>query len=166
MEARPVLIPSIHLSRVASVTSPESGTMSFSYAFSGGALCSGNPSAVCVRTDARGISITYVYDVLNRLKIKDYRDAPLIADYFYYDESTSTNPKGRLTSYGTYRSSSGLVTSSVLSYDPMGRPSYQWECMPPNCLTYQFNVLSYAYDLIGDRTSFTDGVGHTFTQIV
>ena len=42
------------LSRVTSKTLPESGATTLYYTTSGGALCSGDPSAVCRRADARG----------------------------------------------------------------------------------------------------------------
>jgi YD repeat-containing protein len=60
------------LGRVTQATTPESGTTNFYYTTSGGALCSGDPNAVCRRTDARSITTTYSYDVLNRLTGKTY----------------------------------------------------------------------------------------------
>ncbi len=55
------------LSRLTSAATPESGTTSFYYTTSGGGLCSGGRSAVCRRSDARGITATYRYDALSWL---------------------------------------------------------------------------------------------------
>ncbi len=48
------------------------------------------------------------------------------------------------------------------SYDPMGRITTQWQCTSQNC-GKSFWQLSYGYDLIGDATSSTNGVGVSFT---
>jgi RHS repeat-associated protein len=63
------------LSRLTASTNPESGTINYYYMTSGGSLCSGDPSAVCQRTDARNITTTYSYDALNRLILKSYNDS-------------------------------------------------------------------------------------------
>ncbi|MGH9455556.1 MAG: hypothetical protein ACRD2O_16470 [Terriglobia bacterium] len=61
------------LGRLLSASTPEmvathgtQGTATYSYGDSG-SPCSGDPSEVCSRTDARGITTTYTYDALNRL---------------------------------------------------------------------------------------------------
>ncbi len=71
------------LSRLTSATDPESGTTAYSYVTSGGSLCAGDPSAVCMKTapspnqsstgTATAIT-TYKYEVLNRLSGKSYND--------------------------------------------------------------------------------------------
>ena len=120
------------LSRVTSACTPEAngGTRHFYYATSGGALCSGDPSAVCRRTDERAITTTYAYDALNRLTGKTYSDSTPPAT-FSYDQTSVTigswssgalsNPKGRLTEAVT-TSGGNVQTAAVYSYDPMGRP--------------------------------------------
>lgn len=72
------------LSRVTFTSTPESWSTYFYYTTSSGALCSGNPGAVCRRTDARSITTTYGYDALNRLTSKAYSDGTLTA-YYNYD---------------------------------------------------------------------------------
>ncbi len=93
------------LSRLTAATTPESGTTNFYYTKSSGGLCSGDPNAVCRRSDARSITTTYAYDALNRLTSKTYSDSTPAAN-FYYDEAsvtvggtayTVTNAKGRLS---------------------------------------------------------------------
>src|SRR4029077_6409612 len=86
------------LSRITSKTEPESGTTCFYYTTSGGTcgasgsgtLCSGDPTAVCRKTDARGITTIYAYDAINRLTGKDYTDGTFAA-YYYYDDPNSSN---------------------------------------------------------------------------
>src|SRR5262249_55554096 len=56
------------------------------------------------------------------------------------------------------------ATGSMLSYDEMGRPVSEWQCTPSTCPSSAYRQLSYGYDKLGDMTSSTDGVGHTFTS--
>lgn len=55
------------LGRKTSEITPEGGTVTYSYNTTGSGLCSGDPSNVCQRTDARGVVSTYTYDHANRL---------------------------------------------------------------------------------------------------
>lgn len=59
------------LSRLIQESTPEAGTVKYSYV-AGSALCSGDPSNVCSRTDARAIVTTNTYDSTNRLIGKSY----------------------------------------------------------------------------------------------
>ncbi len=92
------------LSRLTSKTEPEpepTTASNFYYTASGGGLCSGDPSAVCRRTDGRGITTTYTYDNMNRLTGKTYSDSTPTVAYSYdqssYNGLTITNGKGRRT---------------------------------------------------------------------
>jgi RHS repeat-associated protein len=91
------------LPRVTAATTPESGTTNFYYTttIGGATLCSGDPSAVCLRKDSRNITTTFVYDALNRVTAKTYSDSTAPASYFYdqtsYNGLTITNGKGRRT---------------------------------------------------------------------
>jgi RHS repeat-associated protein len=89
------------LSRLASETTPEAGTVSYFYTTSGGALCAGNASALCRMTDARSITTTYNYDAENRLIGKTYSNGDPSLSYFYdqtsYNGLTITNGKARRT---------------------------------------------------------------------
>ncbi len=117
------------LSRLTQATTPEGGTTNYYYTTSGGALCANNQKLVCRKTDARGITITYAYDALNRLTSKTYSDGTPTAT-FSYDQASVTigswssgtlgNPKGRMTEAVTTASGS-TQTGVVYSYDPMGR---------------------------------------------
>jgi RHS repeat-associated protein len=78
-------------SRLTAASAPESGTVNYYYTTSGGALCSGNPAAVCRRTDARSITATYAYDALNRMTGITYSDMTHAVTYSY---DSGTNQKG------------------------------------------------------------------------
>jgi RHS repeat-associated protein len=139
------------LSRVIQKTEPETGTTNFYYTTSGGTLCSGDPSAVCRRTDARNITITYGYDSLNRLTSKTYNDtAPTTpAVTFYYDQTsynglTITNGKGRRTGMSD---GSG---QTAWSFDQVGNTTTEQRTI--NGVT---KTISYTYNLDGSISSVT-----------
>lgn len=157
------------LSRLTSATTPESGTTTCSY--SG---CSGDPSNVCARTDARNITTTYTYDALNRLTSKSYSNDPSNTPtaYFYYDQTntgvwgnpTLSDPKGRLTSAATKLSNGTILTGNMYSYDPMDRIVNYWQCTPYDCSSAW--QMTYSYDLAGDVTSWTHPAGFTITNTI
>jgi RHS repeat-associated protein len=128
------------LSRLTQAINPESGTISYSYTQTGGALCSGDPKDVCVKTAAspnqaptgNQVTTKYVYDQLNRLTNKSYSDSyaqnPLTPSVTYgYDGKALTGcvtlppslsdpyPAGRLTAM-----CDGSGASSW-AHDQMGR---------------------------------------------
>ena len=92
------------LSRKRWMTDPDMGYWTYQYD------ANGNLSS---QTDARNYTILFSYDALNRLTNKHY---PTGSDVIYtYDETFSSNPKGRLT---TVSDSSG---STKFHYDKLGR---------------------------------------------
>jgi RHS repeat-associated protein len=161
------------LARLTSAQTPEAGTTSYSYAVSGNP-CSGDPSAPCSRTDARGISTAYTCDSLNRLASKTYSDGTPPAS-FSYDQSSVTigswksgtlaNPNGRLTE-ATTTASGSVNTAVVFSYDPVGRTQYFWQCNPSNCGGSSIWSTQYSYDLAGDVTSWVHPAGYKLTNTV
>jgi RHS repeat-associated protein len=170
------------LGRLTSATTPESGTTSYYYTTSGGALCSGDPSAVCRRTRPAANQInpgvntttTYAYDALNRLTSKSYNDNPQTptANYSYdqtsvtigsWSSGTLLNPKGRLVK-ATTTASGSVQTGLVYSYDPMGRAKDFWQCAPYNCGNSSIWHMIYNYDLAGDVTSYSNPEGFFVTQ--
>jgi len=64
------------LSKLSSATNPESGLIQYSY---------DNNGNLTSKTDARGITTSYVYDNLNRVKTRSYNDNPQTptVSYFY-----------------------------------------------------------------------------------
>jgi RHS repeat-associated protein len=145
------------LSRLTQSSTPEQGTTSLAYRTAGGAACSGNPSAVCQKTDARNITTTYAYDALNRVTSKSYSDGTATANFVYDVALGWTNPVmsqtnlvGRLSEAST-GSCGGAV---AFSYDAMGRIIGNNQQTPSNCGTGNFPV-SATYNLAGGITTLT-----------
>jgi len=145
------------LARLTSSTNPESGKISYTYDANGN---------VQTRTDARTILTTYAYDALNRVTTKVYSDGTPTAEYFYdatlWQNITLTNTIGRLAYEGAFKGASWL-TSEGFSYDAMGRAKNNSQCLAlGGCPSGPASVL-YSYDLAGDITSFSNGLGVTFS---
>jgi RHS repeat-associated protein len=162
------------LSRMTSSTNPESnanGTATiYTYDANGNTI---------TKVDARGITICYGtwngstcngstgYDALNRLLLKTYSDGTLQAN-FQYDAASNwgqplSNPIGRLTEEWTGTTSN--PTATIFSYDAVGRTAFEILCTPLNCPsnTASRYSLTYSYDLLGDVTAATNGLGVTFS---
>jgi RHS repeat-associated protein len=135
------------LSRVTSKTDPETGTTNFYFTttIGGSTLCSGDPSAVCLRKDARNITATYAYDALNRPTQTSYNDSspntPTVTysyDQTSYNGLTITNGKGRRTGMSD---GSG---QTAWSYDSVGNILVE-----KRTINSQTKTISYAYNLDG-----------------
>ncbi len=132
------------LSRVTATTTPESGITNSYYTttIGGSTLCSGDPSAACLRKDARNITTTYAYDALNRLTSTTYSDTTPAVSYFYdqtsYNGLTIANGKGRRTGMS----------------DGSGQTAWNFDSVG-NILTEQRTIkgvtksISYSYNLDG-----------------
>lgn len=161
------------LGREISETTPEAGTVTYSYT-SGSALCSGDPSNVCQRTDARGVVTTYAYDDMNRLIGIGYtipsgqnispmpstcsvyiNRAPRSFNvcYSYGGAGASAYTGGRLSGVSD---SSG---SETYSYDLDGRVTQISKIT--NGTTYN---IGYQYDAGGDVTQITYPSGRVVQQ--
>jgi RHS repeat-associated protein len=144
------------LSRLTMASNPETGPINYYYTTSGGSLCSGDPTAVCRRTDAKGVTTTYAYDTLNRLTSKTYSDSTHSVTYSY-DGATciGASPcynKGRRT---------GMVDaggSESWSYDKLGRES--GDSRITNSITKQ---TTYTYNLDGSPATLTYPTGRMIT---
>ena len=115
------------------------------------------------KTDARGITTSFVYDALNRLRSKAYNDStPSVS--LNYDESgdwaaaacggtgfVQCNTKGRLSSMNTSNN-----TGSVFGYDPMGRIIMKSSCVGSICDHNRIDQF-FAYDLAGNETGYDHG---------
>jgi RHS repeat-associated protein len=135
------------LKRLTSATNPESGTVSYTYDNNGNLL---------TRTDARSITTTIAYDVLNRPTSKSYNDSPQTPTInFYYDSQTL--PSGA-PSYSRGYSTGALVAvtygggsaGTYRGYDALGRVVRQYQ------QTDSVNYLTEAsYNVSGGLTSDT-----------
>jgi RHS repeat-associated protein len=158
------------LGRPTSVTEPESGITTYSYAYNTTGLAvtrvrpKANQTSVSVTT-----TTTTQYDSLNRVISITYTDGTPTKSFTYdasagtgWSDLTQINLKGRL--------SIGKISgggSSAFSYDPVGRISYLDECFPSTCGTVADNHLqNYTYDLAGNLLSSTDGANVTSTYTV
>lgn len=155
------------MSRVISVATPETnvgGTQySTTFSYTNGGLCSGNPSAVCVRTNPTGATATYSYDGLNRVTQIQYSDGTPTVTYCYEGSNTacisggysSSNPKGRRTAMADGSGNCGW------SYDTMGRIVAEQKTIAGVTKT-----ISYAYNLDGSIASITYPTGRKVTYNV
>jgi len=168
------------LSRLLKSFNPETGIVSYSYIASG-LPCAGDVSLPCSKTDARGVTTTYTYDKLNRLLSKSYSDGTTPLSCYQYDTSSASCPLGngywvgRLTnawtqsastapSCPTMAPSTGFLTKrSITCYDPMGRILNEQQFTPASQASGTPYSPAYTYDLAGNLTSSTTGVGPTPT---
>jgi RHS repeat-associated protein len=149
------------LSQLASAYNPESGTVSYTYDANGNLSTKTSPAPN--QSGTATVALSYCYDALNRLTTKAYTQqtcpmtSPIVTNT--YDVAvgglTITNPIGRLVQAATSN------TRTINSYDSVGRVQNQWQCTPQNCGSGYF-PFSYGYDLLGNTTSSTNGVGVTF----
>jgi len=152
------------LSRLTTATNPESGTITYTYDLSGN--LDGKTAPAPNQTGTASVSTAYGYDALNRLIWKTYSDSTPAAQYIY-DSTTINgisvpNSIGRLTGENVSRNGVFLDGSLYYGYDPMGRPTLYFQCVL-NCTTSGWEM-SYAYDLLGNVSSYTNGLGVTFNQ--
>jgi RHS repeat-associated protein len=160
------------LSRLLTASNPESGTICYGTWSGGyGTTCtSGYDAAGRLtkrtmlkpnQTGTATLTTTYQYDALGRLLSKTYSDGVTPGAYYYYDQVSAfgqgslTYTTGRLSSEETNNGSS--INSSVYSYDRMGRTTTDVQNVPT---AYTQN---YGYNLIGEPTSISNGLGVTFT---
>ncbi len=162
------------LGRKISESTPEGGTVFYAYTTSGGVLCSGDPSNVCRRTDARGVVSTYTYDQANRLTGVAYTipagkgiapmpnvcsttpngTTPNANVCYYYDQGgASAFAKGRLTEMVD------ATGSESYSHDANGRVTQLAKVV--NSLTY---TTGYQYDAGGDVTQIIYPSGRVVYQ--
>jgi len=151
------------LLRLTSATNPESGTVTYGYDNAGNLTTRTAPAPN--QTGTATVTTTYTYDALNRLTKKVYSDGTTPQANFAYDVAPSSpgtwsNLVGRLTALWTSLPTPGSGTG--FSYDSLGRVIRNDQCTPVNC-NGSFPV-NYTYDLVGNMTSYTTGVGATFSQ--
>jgi YD repeat-containing protein len=155
------------ISRLIQGYNPESGWTC--YGTTGGAAPDGSNCSsgydgngnLLYKTDARGITISYSYDAMNRLLGKTYSDGtpPVALTY----DTPGANAIGQLTE-AQAGSGSMMAQSLMTSYDPMGRLVSEQQCTPANCPGNTSEAqtrysLGYQYDFTGFVTQSTNSAG-------
>lgn len=154
------------LGRKISETTPEGGTVTYSYTTSMGALCSGDPSNVCQRTDARNVVSTYSYDHGNRLTGISYT-TPSGVSAMPNDCTTATGVSANVCYYydqgGSQAYAIGRMTAMA---DSTGSESYTHDVggrvlQLTKIIGSQTFPIGYQYDASGDVTQITYPSGRT-----
>ncbi len=135
------------LKRLRSATNPESGTITYQYDDNGN---------LTFKTDARGVTSTYVYDALNRNTSIDYSDATPDVVLAY---DSAINGKGRLSQ--SLQSGTNTAATYIDEYDASGRPRVQRQRFETNGVWSNSYQVSRNYNLGGNVNSQTYPSGHT-----
>jgi RHS repeat-associated protein len=144
------------ISRITTITTPESGTVSTFYTDNNGNVCSSDPSLPCRVQDARGITKTFTYDAINRPTGLSYSDGSTPAVSYKYDAGGSAAfALGRLTTQAD------STTSEAFTYDNLGRIT-----AVKYVIDGQSYSLHYAYNAVNQVTSITYPTGRVVTQQV
>jgi RHS repeat-associated protein len=146
------------LSRLTSVSNPESGLVQYLYDANGNLVLkidprtrSGNStlSSCSIPYTGNQIATCYEYDSLNRIKSRAYNDGTPNVSYAY---DTLANGKGKLTSV-----SSAISTTSYMAYDALGRVTGSTQTTDGHTYT----MPEYKYDRAGNLISQTYPSGRT-----
>ena len=161
------------LSRLVQAYNPESGWVC--YGTTGGVAANGSNCTsgydangnLGAKTDARGVTISYSYDNLNRILGKTYSNSTTLPVSYSYDTSSipgATNTVGRLTSESVTSGSTLVAWSAPYAYDSMGRLQNEQQCTPANCAGTGY-APAYTYDLAGGVLTSTAGLPSSVTGL-
>ena len=139
------------LSRLRSASNPEqTGSTTYSYDAN---------SNLFTKADPRGITTTFTYDALNRVKTRTYQNdlsgTPPVT--YNYDDVNVPKSKGRLTSEVT-----SISSYSYSNYDAMGRVLGGTQTTNVNQTANSYSM-SYTYDLAGNMRTETYPSGRVIT---
>lgn len=160
------------LGRKTYENTPEGGSVTYAYTTSSGGLCSGDPSNVCQRTDARGVVSIYTYDSGNQLTGIAYaipggkNISPMPNVCTTQPNATSANVCYYYGQGGAAAYAIGRLTSTV---DPTGSESYSHDAngrvtQLSEILNGQAYNIVYQYDAGGDLTQITYPSGRIVQQ--
>jgi RHS repeat-associated protein len=150
------------LSRLSSASNPESGKIAYTYDANGNLSTKTAPAPN--QTGITTVATTSQYDSLNRILSKTYSDGTTPTVNYVYDLSlvddfSPANPIGRQVERSTTS-----CTSTLSSYDVMGRITEEVQTIPLTCVSSEpWYSLVYTYDLLGDMTSSSTGLFVTYT---
>ena len=153
--------------RTTSVSEPERGTTSYTYAYNGTGLQTVRTRPRANQTNASTTTATTTqYDALGRVVSIAYSDGTGSRS-FGYDTATNwaeasqqTNLKGRLSQTNI----GGTSASTIFGYDVSGDVTVTYECTPTGCGNQAWDrSLSYSYDLGGNLTGENDQVAGSIT---
>ncbi|HWG20812.1 MAG TPA: RHS repeat-associated core domain-containing protein [Terracidiphilus sp.] len=162
------------LSELITAANPETGTVCYG-TWSGSNCVNGYDADgnLKAKTDARGITVNYFYDNLNRLIAKTYTNDSTSTPVSCYQFGTSPGSgylNGRLINEWTQAAgtscpasppSSGYLTlRSISNYDEMGRLKNEQQCTPLNCGGTHYSM-QYTYDYAGDVATSVDSLAPT-----
>jgi RHS repeat-associated protein len=154
------------LSRLLTAANPESGTITYGYDNASRLTTRAAPKPSQTNSSVT-VTTTMGYDEINRLRTKTYADSDNSTTYLApsvtlnYDQTSALGVSG--LNYTIGRESSAVVAGSqageVFSYDKLGRAKVNSQCTPQNCSANTVFPITYNYDLLGDMTSGTNGMG-------
>jgi RHS repeat-associated protein len=141
------------ISRLTSVTTPESGTVTNYYTDVNNQACAGDPSLPCRVQDARGVVKTLGYDPINRPLSVQYSDGTPPVGYSY------VAGVDRLASITEGPATPAPANSQTFGYDNLGRIISVTQSID------QVNYITqYTYNLLGQLATITYPSGHVVTQ--
>jgi RHS repeat-associated protein len=158
------------LARPTSMTTPEAGTEYFYYTKSDNlSFCAGSANAVCRKTDARGITTTYTYDLLSRLTGRAYSNTILMPNVCTTaPNNTAANVCNYFDAGGAGAFALGRLTSIA---DPSGSETFTYNA--GGRITQQLKVIGsttfpilYQYNAGGQLTQITYPSGRVVNQNV
>ena len=160
------------LGRTTQVVEPESGTTSYAYAYNSTGLLTTRIRPTANQTGSSTTTTTSQYDSLGRILTISYSDGTPTKTFTYdasrgWSSFTQQNLKGRLSAAYMPVGAPANGSSTLFSYDTMGRIAGLGECTPSACGTASFDVfLAYTYDQAGNMLTSSDGGGVTSTYTV
>jgi RHS repeat-associated protein len=160
------------LGRKISENTPEGGTVTYAYTTSSGGLCSGDPSSVCRRTDARQVVSTYTYDHANRLTGVSYT-IPAGQGIAAMPNVCTTTPNGTAATVCYYYDQGGAQAFAVGRLteimDPTGSESYNHDAAGrttqlAKVINSQTYTTTYQYSAGGEVTQIQYPSGRVVQQ--
>jgi YD repeat-containing protein len=133
------------LSRLTHQTTPEAGMLTFNTYDTDGNLL--------LATDARGLTVQYHYDALNRLTSKVLQSgSTYVYNYDARDSSSDPYGVGRLTSM-----QNGTSAGAYFTYDLSGNVASEKYCLPSDCTDAQAAEAKYDYHGNVVNLTYPDG---------